>query len=75
MAPLSTTTSAVLDPDGATFTMARGAWANTYPVAEMPKWIAFYRRQSELVPDQKCYTDDVLALENLQRGFAADPAI
>lgn len=62
-------TTAILDPEGTTFTVARGAWTNTYPLADLPKWIAFYRRQAELVPDQKCYADDVRALERLQRPF------
>lgn len=62
------TTTAVLDQEGTTFTMTRGAWTNTYPVAELPKWIAFYRRQAELIPDQKSYIEDVRALERLQRG-------
>lgn len=62
------TTTAVLDLNSVSFTMARGAWTNSYPLTELPKWIAFYRRQAELIPDQKSYIEDVRALERLQRG-------
>lgn len=36
-------TTATLDPEGTTLTMARGAWANSYPVTDLPKCIAFYQ--------------------------------
>ena len=60
-------TTATLDPDGTTFTMARGAWANSYPLTDLPKWIAFYRRQAKLHPGQSSYADDIEALEGLKR--------
>ena len=64
-------TTATLDPDGTTFTMARGVWANSYPLADLPKWIAFYRRQAEAHPNRASYAEDVQALEALKRQCEA----
>jgi hypothetical protein len=60
-------TTAVLEADGKTFTITRGAWSNSYPLNDLPKWIAFYRRQADLVPGQTCYLDDIQALESLRK--------
>ena len=34
---------AELSEDGQSFTLTRGAWSNSYPLADLPKWLAFYR--------------------------------
>lgn len=60
-------TLATIDRKGSTFTIARGAWVSSYPLAHLPKWIAFYRRQAELFPSQSSYIEDVRALEALRR--------
>lgn len=44
------TTTAILDPDRKSFTVTRGVWSSSYPISDLPKWTAFYRRQQELYP-------------------------
>lgn len=36
--------SATLNDDAQTFTLTRDDWWNTYPVEDLPAWLAFYRR-------------------------------
>ena len=45
------TTTAILDPDRKSFTMTRGVWSSSYPISDLLKWTAFYRRQQELYPE------------------------
>lgn len=51
---------AILHRDGARFLMARGAWRSGWmPIADLPKWIRFYRslRDRKAVPaDTKART-------------------
>lgn len=59
-------TKATIDSTGQTFTLRGGPWSSTYPIADLPKWLAFYRRQQELFPAHAHhYDDDVRALEKL----------
>jgi len=61
-------TTATYDSAAGTFTMTKGAWSMTSPISDLPKWLAFYRRQQELFPDHaSVYADDVDALEMLAR--------
>ncbi|MGA0615964.1 hypothetical protein [Paracoccus sp. KR1-242] len=51
-----------------TFTITGKYWSGTYPMEELPKWLAFYRRQQELSPKVAASYDDVVeALEGLTR--------
>lgn len=57
--------------DGQTFTLTRGAWSNTYPVADLAKWLAFYRDQKALFPKAGAsYDASIAALEALARQLA-----
>lgn len=60
-------TTATLNPDGHSFTMARGTWSAVYPLSELVPWIKFYRRQADMLLGQSAYLDDVRALEQLAR--------
>lgn len=60
------TTTAILDPDGKSFTMTRGAWSSDYPISDLPRWMAFYSRQQELFPvHAQQYAESFAALEKL----------
>jgi hypothetical protein len=49
-----------------TFTLTKGPWSGTFPIEDLPKWLAFYRRQQELFPAHAAnYANDVRALEGL----------
>ena len=59
-------TTVTIDSTGGTFTMTKGSWSGTFPISDLPKWLAFYRRQRELFPAHAAvYDDDVKALEAL----------
>lgn len=54
------------DSAAGTFTMAKGGWTNTYPISDLPKWLAFYRKQQDLFPRYASfYQDSVDGLERL----------
>jgi len=58
--------TATIDSTGKNFTMAKGSWSATFPLSDLPKWLAFYRRQQELFPAHAHhYDEDVRALEAL----------
>ncbi|MCW5706915.1 hypothetical protein [Shinella sp.] len=62
----------ILDADGRSFKMTRGAWSSDYPLSDLPKWLAFYRRQQELFPAHAGqYADDVAALDRLAASIGA----
>lgn len=62
-------TTATIDSDGNTVTMTKGSWSITFPLDELPNWIAFYRRQQVMfAPHARSYDTDVLALEALLAG-------
>lgn len=62
------TTTVILDPDRTSFTMKRGVWSSSYPVSDLPKWTAFYRRQQELYP---AHADQYAESFNALRELAA----
>ncbi|MGN6769587.1 MAG: hypothetical protein ACTHJQ_07050 [Rhizobiaceae bacterium] len=66
-------TKATYDPATRTFTVSKGVWSGTFPAADLPKWLAFYRRQRELFPNHAAfYDDDVKALEKVREIIKAD---
>lgn len=38
-------TTVTYDSIAETFTMTKGAWSNTCPISDLPKWLVFYRQQ------------------------------
>lgn len=59
---------ATLSDDRKSFTLQRGAWSNTYPVEDLPKWLAFYREQPRLFPKAgETYAASITAIEALAR--------
>lgn len=59
-------TTAKYDSEAGTFTLSKGPWSGTFPIADLPKWLNFYRRQRERYPNHAaCYITDVEALEVL----------
>lgn len=55
-----------IDSDAGTFTMTKGVWSGTFPVSDIPKWLAFYRRQQERFPAYAAvYASDVRVLASL----------
>lgn len=71
--------AATLAPEAGTFSLHAGSWSGTYPLAELQKWLAFYRRMR----DRKCprtgkpgaraaiYAPTVAALERIARDVGA----
>jgi len=58
--------TATVDSTSGTFTLTKGVWTGSFPVADLPKWLAFYRRQRDLFPTHaSSYDGDVKALETL----------
>ena len=54
--------------DDSTFTLTRGAWSNTYPLEDLQKWLAFYRRQKEHFPKSGTnYDASITAIEALAK--------
>ncbi len=61
------------DSTAGTFTMAKSGWTNTYPISDLPKWLAFYRKQQELFPRYASfYQDSVDGLEKLTAELRSD---
>jgi hypothetical protein len=59
---------ATYDSAVGTITHSRGAWSDTFPVADLGERIAFYRSQQERFPDHaESYADDVRALEAITK--------
>ncbi|TPI10354.1 hypothetical protein FJW06_23500 [Mesorhizobium sp. B4-1-3] len=59
-------TIATYDSAAGTFTLEKGVWRGTFPVADLPKWLNFYRQQMERYPAHAGnYAHDVEALEAL----------
>lgn len=64
-------TTATYDSTTETITMTKGAWAQTFPVDDLPKWLAFYRLQQERFPAHADnYETDVRALEAVARSLS-----
>lgn len=61
---------AILSDDRTSFTLRRGAWSNTYPVAQAASWLAFYRRQPmDFSKAGRAYEESIAALEKLCRDL------
>lgn len=59
-------TKVTYDSAAATFTMVKGIWSGTFPIADLSKWLEFYRDQQRRYPAQALsYGEDVKALEAL----------
>lgn len=57
----------------ATFTMTSKHWSGTYPLDELPKWLAFYRRQRADFPKSgRVYDAAVTGLEALALALRAN---
>lgn len=72
--------SATLSADGLTVTHRGGSWSITFPVADLPRWLEFYRGlRDRLAPRDRngkvtgsgpyaaFYEADVAALERVQK--------
>ncbi|SFC45536.1 hypothetical protein [Tropicimonas isoalkanivorans] len=66
-------TFARLSADGSTVIHESDNWQGRFPVTDLPRWIAFYKR----LRDRKggryraSYADDVAALEAIRRRLSA----
>lgn len=70
------TKTATYDSGTQTFTLRGTGWHDTYPIADPPKWLAFYRKMHEDFPKSNgVYLEWVKALEGLteERAGAASP--
>ena len=66
-------TIATYDSATATFTLEKGIWRGTFPIADLQKWLTFYRQQMERYPAQaRSYAEDVKALEALAKQIGAN---
>lgn len=58
--------TATYDPATGTFTLVKGKWSGTFPVADLSSWLEFYRQQQERYPVHAAsYGVDVMVLEAL----------
>ena len=58
--------TATYDSAAGTFKLEKGIWQGTFPIADLPKWLNFYREQARRYPAQAAnYAEDVMALETL----------
>ena len=52
-----------------TFTLTGRDWSGVYPIEDLPKWLAFYRRMRNVHPSSAPYYDAaVQALEGIMEG-------
>jgi hypothetical protein len=66
-------TIATYDSRAGTFTLQKDIWRGTFPIADLPKWLDFYREQQRRYPAHAAaYAPDVQALEALAANLAAD---
>lgn len=66
------TAKATYDSDAGTFTLEKGIWRGTFPIADLPKWSDFYRRQIERYPAHAAnYAPDMKALQDLALRIGA----
>lgn len=57
--------------DESTFTLTGEIWSATYPLEELPKWLAFYRgRRARFPKAGDAYDATLAALEELARARA-----
>ena len=66
-------TKAIYDSAAGTFTLTKDVWSGTFPIADLPKWLTFFRRQRELFPSHAgSYNDDLNALEAVRDLIVAN---
>ncbi|MDQ7263986.1 hypothetical protein NM680_19505 [Paracoccus sp. PS-1] len=57
--------------DESTFTLTGKIWSATYPLDELPKWLAFYRSRRARFPKAgDSYDATIAALEELERTLS-----
>jgi len=57
--------------DEATFTLTGRIWSATYPLEDLPKWLAFYRSRKARFPKAAgSYAATIAALEELEQRLA-----
>lgn len=67
--PQLTVASAKLSKDGTYFVLSKGSWQNEYPLADLDRWIEFYRKMRREHPkSQSSYDRTIAALEELAKG-------
>ncbi|WP_027170169.1 hypothetical protein [Mesorhizobium sp. WSM3224] len=60
------------DSAAGTFTLVKDQWRGTFPIADLPKWLNFYRQQQDRYPAHAAsYAPDVEALEALTAELRA----
>ncbi|OWJ74407.1 hypothetical protein [Haematobacter genomosp. 1] len=60
------------DHTARTFSMKGRIWSDTYPIEDLPKWLAFYRKMQAEHPKAKgAYDATVIALEAFTQEMAA----
>lgn len=60
--------TATFDSATETFTLEKGIWRGTFPIADLSNWVNFYRGQIERYPAHAGnYATDLEALEGLAR--------
>ncbi len=58
--------------DESTFTLTGEYWSATYPLADLQKWLAFYRgRRARFPKAGDAYDTTLAALEELERRLSA----
>ncbi|UXU73722.1 MULTISPECIES: hypothetical protein [unclassified Paracoccus (in: a-proteobacteria)] len=58
--------------DATTFTLTGKVWSATYPLEELPRWLAFYRSRRQRCPRAgSSYDATLAALEALAQELAA----
>lgn len=64
--------TATYDPETQTFTLRGTGWHDTYPISDLPKWLAIYRKMDEDFPKSKgVYRNRPIATACLTLGRSA----
>jgi hypothetical protein len=59
-------TTATYDSAAGIFTLVKDTWHGTFPIADLPSWLNFYREQQRRYPAHAAsYGSDIEALEAL----------
>jgi hypothetical protein len=63
---------ATIDAISGTFTLVKEQWEGTYPIANLPESLAFYREQQARFPNHASSYDDVVAALTILSGRTTD---
>lgn len=64
-----------IDSTTGTFTHSRRDWSGTFPLSDLPKWLAFYRDQQQRYPAYAhTYEPDAVALAEALRQLKVGPS-